>query len=57
MCFIKNFLLFQRLVSEHFDKSNGSQFIRICSVLESNLESDPPCETSSPHLVATLVNK
>ena len=48
----------QRLVCEHFDKSTGAEFIRLCAGLNgAEEESDPPVESSSPHLVATLVDK
>ena len=48
-------LLFQRLASEHFDKGGARQVIRISA--ENWIAGDPPCEDTSPHILAVLVDK
>ena len=52
---VENFL--QRLVCKHFDESEGSEFIRFNAGVNSDLESDPPSASPSPHLVANCVDK
>ena len=49
--------LIQRLVCKHFDESEGSEFIRFNAGVNSDLESDPPAASPSPHLVANCVDK
>ena len=49
------FAIYQKMACEHFDKNKRSKLIRMISSHE--LESDPPNEDASPHLVAVLVDK
>ena len=50
--------ILQRLVCQHFEKTSGAEFIRLVAGVDgADDESDPPVESASPHLVATLVDR